>query len=160
MIIALWFTGVFFFVAVGVTARAVNDSKTERGAKVAVGFGVFFALLAFWPVVLAYNIGHEPKATYTAKVENFAVLPGPTNDVRVWLSVTNTGKGPGQPMCMVSIQPVDQYGDPVGTGGFDSLAGNHTVQPGATFAGYMDIVVSGNDAHWVKSKSDITISQC
>jgi hypothetical protein len=117
---------------------------------------VGLVIVVILAVVVITHTGAKDK--FSARVPNFAVLPN--NYVRVYLDVTNTGKATGDPSCTVTIQPVNSYGDPVGNGGFDSMAGTQSIKPGHSLFGHMDIVVSNNDAHLVTSKSMIRVSGC
>lgn len=157
MPVAIGATVAFLFISLA-AAGGVSESTKSPVATGAVL--VVLGLLSFWPVVVAYNVGHEAQAKYHATIANYEVLPGPGNYVRVWLRVQNVGKAAGAPTCMVTITPVDQFGDPMGSGGFDALAGTQTIRPGGSSEGYMDIVVSNNDAHYVTSKSMISVSGC
>jgi hypothetical protein len=102
--------------------------------------------------------GQYKAPNYDATVRSVAVLPN--NYVRVFLSIENVGNAPGAPDCGIIIQPVDQYGDDLSGDGVGDMTGDHTVQPGATYSGYMDIVVSDNDAKYVTSTSMVQLSDC
>lgn len=149
--------GVTFFFLIVSVAAATGVAQASRGRGAPITVFVVLAVLAFWPVALAYHLGHSPKAIFRASVVR--VYPLPNNYVRVFLSVSNVGQAAGQPMCVVSIQAKDGAGDIVGSG-FDGMTGGQTVKAGKTFSGYMDIVVTNNAAHYVTSKSDVTVSGC
>ena len=136
-------------------AEAQKKKKKPAGKAIAISAAVSIILSL---VTIQFFKSTASHARYKGEVVNFEVLPN--NYVRVWFSVKNVGTDPGQPRCMVSIQPTNIYGDPIGSGGFDSLDGSHTVAAGDTYSAYMDIVVSDNDASDVTSKSMISISNC
>ena len=152
---AFLFTFVFALVFIGVAASTKGKPNQFRNALIA-------GLVAGVIGVLAVN-NHQSSVQKTApkyrtEINNFQVLPD--NYVRVWFTVTNVGKGPGNPSCTIYINPVNAFGDPVGSGGFGSLSGSDTIKAGGVFRRYIDIVVSGNDASYVTDKSMISISGC
>ena len=136
-------------------AEAQKKKKKPAGKAIAISAAVSIILSL---VTIQFFKSTASHARYKGEIANFSVLPN--NYVRVWFSVKNVGTEPGGPDCMVSIQPTNIYGDPIGSGGFDSLDGSHTVAAGDTYSAYMDIVVSDNDASDVTSKSMISISNC
>jgi len=144
---------VFLMVFGGVSGA--NVGKPDRLKKASMAAATVTLIAGIGLTVL---FSSSPGAKYKAEVTGFSVLPN--NYVRVFLSVKNVGAAAGSPSCMVSIQPTNSYGDPIGSGGFDSMAGTHSVAVGDTYSGYMDIVVSDNAASDVTSKSMITVSNC
>ncbi len=116
----------------------------------------FVAFIVIYEVLTSHGSSSAPQ--YDATVRSVVVLPN--NCVRVFLSIENVGNAPGAPDCGIIIQPVDQYGDDLDGDGIGDMTGDHTVQLGATYSGYMDIVVSDNDARYVTSTSMVQISNC
>ena len=151
IIFGLLFGGVF----VGVGASTKGKPNQVRNAVIA---GLLAGVIGVAMFNNHQNSAHNSAPKWRTEINNFEVLPN--NYVRVWFTVTNVGKGSGNPNCTVYINPVNAYGDPVGSGGFDSLSGSDTVQAGGVFRRYMDIVVSNNDASYVTDKSMISISGC
>jgi hypothetical protein len=149
------FAFLFTFVFVGVGASTKGRPNQIRNALIA---GLIAGVIG---VVLLNNHQNSVQSSapkYRTEINNFQVLP---NDyVRVWFSVSNVGKGPGNPKCTIYINPVNTYGDTVGDGGFDSLSGNDTIQVGDVFRRYMDIIVSNNASNYVTDKSMISIKGC
>lgn len=154
-------------VTVGVIAavllrRWVRSTPEPTAQRRRAKGSVFVVLVAF---AVGYNVAgvgsdNSGTAAWAARVDSFAVLPGAGNYVRVFAQVSNTGTAPGGPQCIISIQPTNAYGDPVGGRGFDALTGNKVVQPGHTYRFYDDIVVPNNDAHLVTARSMLSVSGC
>ena len=139
------------------TPERANQNQRAKASVflVLVAFGVGYRVAG-----VHFGSGHAGTAVWAARIDNFAVLSGAGNYVRVYAEVSNTGTAPGGPQCIISIQPTNAYGDAVGGNGFDALTGNKVVEPGHTYRFYEDIVVPDNDAHLVTSKSMISISGC
>jgi hypothetical protein len=155
---SFWFgaLAMFFFCLIGPAAAAAQrKQKKTAGKAIAISATVSIILSL---VTIQFFKSTASHARYKGEIASFVVLPN--NYVRVWFSVKNVGTDPGKPSCLVSIQPTNIYGDPIGSGGFDALDGSHTVAAGDTYSAYMDIVVSDNAASDVTSKSMISISNC
>jgi hypothetical protein len=151
-------TLVFFFIIGPIAVRRLQKKAGTKKVKTAKPLLISLAVSCVLSLVAIQAFTSGGSARWKASVTAFTVLPN--NYVRVWVSVTNVGNAAGAPSCMVSIQPTNAYGDDIGNGGFDAMDGSHTVNVGATYSGYMDIVVSGNDASYVTSKSMISVSNC
>jgi hypothetical protein len=153
------FAGIIFCIVFGAGASLTNNPKSmakgnaERLKRVTV-----VALVISIIAGVGIRLAATQTLTFKSNVTNFSVLPD--NYVRVFLTVTNTGNTAGSPSCQVNIQPVNAYGDQLSGSGFDAMSGGQKIQPGASYSGYMDIVVSDNDAQFVTSKSMITVSNC
>ena len=142
---------VLIFVIVALVGIGVTNTKQnkQRAAVVAL-------VIAAGAMGALYLSNHGPSAKFTVVVRTFKQMPD--QYVRVYLNVANTGKAAGTPTCSVTVQPTSSAGDPVGNGGVDAGTLKGAIQPGATSYTYLDILVAGNDAALVTSKSMITAS--
>lgn len=128
-------------------------THTKRNKQIAA---VIAAVLAAAPMIAIYVSNQKKVASYRVVVRTFKQLPG--QYVRVYLNVTNVSKLSGIPDCSVSIQPTNPQGDPIGGGGVNAGTLNHAIPAGATNYTFLDVLVAGNDAHLVTSRSMITAS--
>jgi hypothetical protein len=158
---------IFGAVAAALLHRWVRNTSVRALQNRRAKASVFIVLVTF---AIGYHVAgmnfgssntNKPRnAAWAARIDSFAVLPGAGNYVRVYAQVSNTGTAPGGPQCVISIQPANAYGDPVGGNGIDGLSGNKVVQPGHTYRFYDDIVVPDSNADLVTAKSMISISNC
>jgi hypothetical protein len=159
MLVAIGATAVFLLVTFLVIGRHAMDSRSDKTYRTKLTIAtVIFSAVAFWPIALAYHIGHTPQAKFTTSIIALRTLPGPANNERVTLAINNVGKAAGSPLCSVSIT-TNNYAD--GTAGFgtNNLTNTRSIPAGSTDVDWLDIVVTNNDARFT-TKGDISVSNC
>jgi hypothetical protein len=143
----------FIMIFVILAILGLSITKTKRNKQIAA---VIAFVIAAGSMIAIHQAILAPSASYAVVVRTFKQMPD--QYVRVYLNVTNVGKSAGTPTCSVTVQPTSSAGDLVGNGGVDAGTLTRAIQPGATNFAYLDILVAGNDANLVTSKSMITAS--
>jgi hypothetical protein len=142
----------FIVIFIILASLGVAVTKTKKSKQIA---SIVAAVIAGGTMLLFYHQSHENQSNnFVVVVRTYKQLPN--QYVRVYLNVTNTGNSASEPTCSVSVDPTNSAGDPVGNGGVNAGTFSPAIEPGATSYTYLDVLVAGNDAGLVTSKSMIS----